>query len=250
MRLILTAFLLSVGGLVGVSVLSYDNTRGLRDAGRWVAHTQEVRGAIHGVESATAAVQGATLRYLLSGNEQQLGAYEMRRAAVAEHLDTLEALTADNPVQHRRMGVLRAHVDALLRSGREASAPRPAGPLTLAPQDSEAAPRVRAMAAAGQTIGAMQAEELRLLEARRHIVDNTADRSLLTLAGLSVATVILLVGAFIATRAEGRRRLRAEHEVRAINATLTSRVAELEWRTREVTELNDASEKLQSCHTT
>jgi diguanylate cyclase (GGDEF)-like protein len=248
-RLIVPAFLLAVACLAGVSVLSYDNTRALHQAGRRVAHTQEVRAGIEEVSGAMAAAQTAKLRFLLSGDERHLEQFDVDRGEVEVRLDRLEGLVADDPAQHFRLGELRTQVDDALRSARRAIVMRHAGALAPASVDSGSARTMRETAEIDRTIAAMQDHEARLLASRNELADATADRVLLTLGGLSFVTVALLVGAYLAARAEGRRRMQAERETRAANDMLTARVVELEWRTREVTALNEVSEMLQLCLT-
>src|SRR5690349_10948112 len=113
-RKILVAFGSGLLALVLTGIISYRNALQLLDTGRWVEHTHTVLRELDQVDLSIATVESAVRGYILTGDTSFLGPYEGNTAQVTSHLQNLKDLTADNPVQQRRLPLLESHVASKL----------------------------------------------------------------------------------------------------------------------------------------
>src|SRR5580658_2380969 len=75
--------------------------------GHWVIHTHDVRAELSQAETGLLEIESAERGYLLTGDQSLLKPYQDAEAGIAKNLDTLERLTADNPVQQKHIAELR-----------------------------------------------------------------------------------------------------------------------------------------------
>lgn len=74
----------------------------------WVRHTQEVLLELSTVESLLKDAETGQRGFLYTGESQYLAPYDAAVSALDSHLDSLAALTADNPTQKIRISSLRS----------------------------------------------------------------------------------------------------------------------------------------------
>ncbi len=96
--------------VVANTLLAFHSIQVLVDGEAWVTHTWQVIGQIDEVMAAVGKAGTGNLRFLLSGDEKDLQSFRTSQAELPGELDTLQTLTADNPVQQRATGELRAAI--------------------------------------------------------------------------------------------------------------------------------------------
>jgi signal transduction histidine kinase len=222
-----TALGAAVTILVGVFWLSFRNTERLIEDASWRQHTYQMIAEIHTLPVGLIDAQAGARGYLLTGDERSLAPYRSGRGEFALHLARLRALTADNPLQQRRLTAFEppanAELDALERAIARRHEPS-AGAVSPA---AVAADR-RAMADLRSRIAALEDEERRLLAERDLAMRRSVRRADLSLwAGLA-AGVALLAAAVLALRREIGERRQAEHALRRLNIRLESANGELD----------------------
>ena len=201
---------------IGLLILAYVGASSYRNAQReesdreWVAHTYQVLGTIDAVHAALADVESNQRSYVLTGDPVHLQGYEMRREGLSANLIELRRLTSDNPIQQSNMDELGRAMSARLdqmqsrivlwqKKGFEATA-------ESIKRDSGA----ELMAAIGDRLSAMRAEEQRLLKARRVAAEAASRNTRRAIAFGSLLAVGFLFISFLAVGRELRERKRAE----------------------------------------
>src|SRR5438445_6599739 len=113
-----TAAALTAAGLILllVSGLSYRNGRGFVETSEWVSHTHEVLQELEATLAAVANAQTTVRGYIITGEDTFLEPYHTAVREVREHLRRLRFLTADNPVQQRRLAALERVITEKLDS--------------------------------------------------------------------------------------------------------------------------------------
>jgi PAS domain S-box-containing protein len=209
--------------VLGSTALVAAGVRRERAAGAAVAHTHQVRSEVAAVLGRLADAETGQRGYLLTGRDSYLAPHTVARREIGTHLAALRALTDDNPRQQARVDTLErsaraklAYLDttvALHAGGRAADA------LGLV----ETGRGQRLMDEARRVAGAMDAEEQRLLDARRR-ADAAAQRRLYLYLGTGVGLALLaalvanvVLGHAVAVEAQARDALarRGEELARA-----------------------------------
>jgi methyl-accepting chemotaxis protein len=101
------ASLLLIGGIV------YSDMRTLVEESQWVTHTHDVIETLGEVFSSTREQELGMRGYLLTGNDEFLGAYRNGHAALPGALEKLSGLIADNDVQSQRLREMQTHIATL-----------------------------------------------------------------------------------------------------------------------------------------
>jgi signal transduction histidine kinase len=231
------------------SLGSIENNQG------WVEHTWQVIDQVERIMG-SAEDAGTSIRgYLLSGEESYLNPYQTATRELPPKLERFQTLTSDNRSQQNRIAEMRSVLKqrmSLLAQGiqmRRSGNRDMVQALTFLGMGNAEMDRLRRIA------NDMEAEERRLLAMRTATVKSSFLRARLTLAlatGLDLLLIVLIFGylsrertlRFTAeTAAQHLEWARQEteqkaEEVRALNATLESRVqqrtAELEITNREL----------------
>ncbi len=94
--------------------IAYLNIQVLRQNDQSVRHTHDVIMSLTELLSTTQDAETGQRGYLLTGDEAYLTPYEDAVGKLSSRLDTIEAMTRDNPVQQANVVLLRRHVDAKL----------------------------------------------------------------------------------------------------------------------------------------
>jgi signal transduction histidine kinase len=232
--------LLSAGFLVLVaisasSVLLVNKSRS--DAG-WVVHTIEVENQTNAVLLEIRRAESAARGYLLTRGPEFLSDYRDAAAAIRPHLDKLDSLTADNPLQVANVAKLRGAIDTRLGQFKQEMTVLESG-------DAAGAASLARKTAATDTsntirdVGdAMRVEENRLFEQRTTNADRSAQlASTVTIIG-SALVVLLAVISILLVRRSAQARDEAEARLRFNNlnleATVEERTADLRAANEEI----------------
>lgn len=220
MRLVGTFFaaVLAIAGLTAASLRALAMRR---ESSGWVTHTQDVRLSLERVLSLATDQESTQRAYLIAGREENLDRFAAADAALGKEVETLSALSRDNPRQQRRMEDLRTLLQGKTASLRQAMELRRRG-------DPGSAASVASGEAAGvmrdvrALVAQMSAEESALLDERLRQLSSAERWSFAVVVGGAAFLLLLASVAAIVVRGDLRRR---EEQVRD-----RARVAEYQER--------------------
>ncbi len=109
--------------LIGIAAASVDTVNRFADGAHWVDHTQQVIGELEMLTTQISLAESGQRGFLITNDERDLRSYQSSSSAIPMVLDSLQKLTADSPLQQRRIANLRIVMDrrlAMLRIGIEA----------------------------------------------------------------------------------------------------------------------------------
>src|SRR5439155_19162009 len=154
----------------------------------WVAHTQAVKTALETALRHVIDVETGARAFDATGNESFLKPYFDGEQAIGQDMEMLRHLTADNPAQQRRLGLLESQTKSKLElSANMVAAQRRSGTLSSLVTFLESKKRMDAIRA---TVLEMQAEETGLLDQRAGTAQAERRRTkLITCAGTLVGLV-------------------------------------------------------------
>lgn len=245
--------------LVLAGALTYLGVRTQHETSQWVVHTHEVLEEIEALAAELASAETAQRGYLLTGDRGQLQAMGRHAASTHRHLAKLQALTADNPPQQRRIERIRAAVERRLAMIDEVKGTWDAG------RRAEALSSIRtrsfgASTHVGRLLDEARAEERRLLAERLDRAERVAGGVGAATIGASLLAVALLVALYRAwlrytrrlvagqAKLEQSREQTREHAValEAANTRLEGIAGQLEARVeRRTRALADANVELE-----
>lgn len=159
--------------LLIIAAVSYKTTTDLIENERLVAHTHEVRTNLALILYHIADAQNGQRGYLIAGTDSYLDPFLEGASNVVSTLESVTRLTADNPVQQRRLATLRRLVDERIAASRETIEMRRA-------QGTEAAQKLfiaqgrDEMVQIRQILAEADREEAQLLEQRARESEDSA----------------------------------------------------------------------------
>jgi signal transduction histidine kinase/DNA-binding response OmpR family regulator/CHASE3 domain sensor protein len=190
--------------------VAYRNIQSLRESDEAIRHTHTVLIALDDLLSTVQDAETGQRGYLLTGGQAYLEPYDSAVARIGARMQTVTALTQDNPAQQANVAVLKRHVDAKLAELRETVTLRRnngiAAALAIVTSDRG---KIEMDAIRAQLNGMAQ-EELRLRTIR---LDDMAAASR---AAITTGIVTSLIGAgltiaiFIMMRLANRARVRQQ----------------------------------------
>ena len=215
-------FAISLFALAGLGWLSYQTTTNLVVTERWVAHAQEVIGALEEGRAILTDTETAERGYLLTGEDQFLKDFLEAQIQTKNWVDQFRRLTADNPEQQQRLNQLEPLISQRLgllnnriKLRQEQGLKSVTGAVAL--REGKIL-----MDQTRQEITAMREAESRSLSERQHAVQvSAAVNTSIILAGSALACVISLT-AFVVIRRDLKLRAQAESEVQATRTQLQS----------------------------
>jgi signal transduction histidine kinase len=237
------AAILLLGSLAGLRLVGYRNSSRLIESDRQIAHSQSILDALRDVYSTFQEAEGAQRGYLLSGDEQFLRAYRAAAEAIPHRIDSLAALIEADPHQSEQLRQMIPMLTAEERQLDEAiHQRRNAAAIDAQSQIENTARGTRSMAAIGQAIHRMQADEV--VTMRRHAMTAyaTSRRSLEWFLTLSIVDFALLAAGFVLLNRHMSRRQRAETRAARLNADLQRKNAELEVARGQMQQAKEAAE--------
>jgi PAS domain S-box-containing protein len=213
--ILLTAFL---------GILSWRSAQQAAQDADWVAHTHEVSTVLELMLRHLVDVETGGRGFAVTGNQQFLEPYKSGRSAVADDLEGLSHLVADNLDQSRRLVVLRREASDRIAAADALVALRLKS--ATVPGDAQLQPGKQLMDAARTTVEAMETEEKSLLTERAQRSRSARDFSNAAIElGSSLGAIFLAVAGFTLSREIGIS-ARARAKVSALNADLERRVAQ------------------------
>lgn len=227
------AFLIGVGAINAWLVLS------AREEAALVGHTVDVRTEASRLLEALIDAETGQRGYLLAGRQSYLDRHLAGMSAIEPSWSRLRALTGDNPEQQQRLAAMHPLVRGKIAELSQTTALAMAGRQSAALEVVRTDRGKRLMEGIRTQLAAIQAEEARLLDARRTAADRSGVLLLvLSIAGLGIAG--LLGAAAIASILRYARGLeQANTEVRSLNEGLEAIVAE------RTADLQAANEEIQ-----
>src|ERR1700733_9058457 len=116
-RTIQFGFAAVVAVLLVVCIVAYRSVITATTSARWAQHTNEVLEHLAKLRLATESIESGYRDFALSGVEAFLPLSRTEISVVAQEQKTLRALTADNPNQQRRLGVVADLTQQIIQRG-------------------------------------------------------------------------------------------------------------------------------------
>ena len=207
-----------------LAFLSWRAAHQAEDDAAWVAHTHEVSTALETMLRHLDDVETGARGFALTGSEPFLEPYKTGKYAVAQDLQTLRLLVADNSDQRPRLEPLQAEANARIESATNVVTMRQNQ--GKPPTEARMERGEQLMDAARSTIAAMEDTEKHLLEQRtqRARAATRFNISIIALGSL-LGVIFLSMAGFTVSREIGVS-ARARAQVNTLNAELEHRVAQ------------------------
>jgi len=230
---LLVGLVITVGALLVVrSTIQRTN-----DTSRQVVHTQEVLTALEQVLASAVSAEGGVERYFRAGDVRDADSWNGAQQIVARDLDRLATLTADNPIQQRRIAALRQEVStAIAALNASVAARRESGARGAAELDAANT----GLTSARERLREMRVEENRLLTERVQADQAAVQRLQVTAIG-----VVIGAGGLFAAFVWLLARDATTERQKATDLKQITKGLELEVDARAV-ELRDTNARLQS----
>ena len=168
--------------------------RSLVLASRWVDHSDWVLAQSHEVEKGVLQLESGLRGYVLTGDESFLAPYQQARTALPDQLATLDALTADNAEQQRRLGAIRESLGGWFAISGQVISARAAGGQA---QEMIGSGRVRRQThAVLEKLQAFDETEQRLRDVRSTVAVRRADVTEAAAGAMLVVLAVLLAWGF------------------------------------------------------
>ncbi|MEH2045389.1 sensor histidine kinase [Nostoc sp.] len=233
------SFVIAVAIMTGVGIISYLSLLQYRENAQWVTHTREVLEKTKEVMSQIKDAETGQRGYLLTGKERYLEPYRTATGEIAQKLQVLRQLTADNPNQQQRLDRLEPLIAkklVLIEQTINARSKNLESSLQIVQTDRGQ----QIMEDIRMLTTAMENEENQLLKQRSIKANASAHQTtLLTIFGSIIASVIVGFAAMI-TNQELVKRKRMENSLQKARDELEIEVS------KRTAELRNTNEELQT----
>jgi methyl-accepting chemotaxis protein WspA len=206
---------LGFGAIVAIIVallsVAYANFASLSTANGWDRHTLQVLLEANRIETALLQIQTSTRGFMLTGEESLTTVIAGEEQAVQRHLAAARKLTADNPAQQQRLQQLAPLMNTWITNvihpllDKRRALNRQVGVSQQVATSADVIGGAQALANARSIIGAVSAEENRLLALRTGESEKLRDTMTLLLvaggalaAGMATAIGAVLIRALVA----------------------------------------------------
>ena len=206
-----------------IAVLAYRSLEARAEASEAVAHTNEVQDQLHRFLSNVKGAETGQRGFLLTGDEHYLDPYHLAVSAIPANRETLRQLTADNPAQQQRLGVLEPLLAGKLAELAETIAAKRRGDHDGALAIVQSDRGKLEMDRIRETVEAMLAAEQNLLMQRTSEWEATVTWSsyVMLTSGVVLLLMIVLIGV-LASR--DFRAVESESWARRVQLSLTSQL--------------------------
>lgn len=206
--------------LFWLAIDSFLKTRNFVQSSRMVTHSFDVLYNTERLMTNIITIESSQRGYAITGNVELLQPYKISKEQVNINLVNLLSLTKDNPSQHERITLLKAHIKELLAFSSTA--------VNLRKQSFEAAQEANASMQGKrlldnirQIAGEIEAEENMLRKQRISMQNNYIEKFNYTFAGLLFATGVILVAVYAALNITLERRVTAGRKLQLLTAETT-----------------------------
>jgi PAS domain S-box-containing protein len=234
------AFLLAC--LVAIAIVSYPTLVRLREDNGWVEHSHEVIAMLQLVLASATDAEACERGYIITGRENELVSYQSATEHVGDALRKLRRVTADNPLEQRRLIVLEPVVAErmmVLQDGIKSRRKgfRQAKAVVSSGRAEQLQERI------GAIVTDMETTEQNLLAAREVRARRASTAARVVVVGGSALAVVIVGAGLLVIGAAFSASRRAEESLQESKDELEARVKE---RTSELAQANEslrASEK-------
>jgi PAS domain S-box-containing protein len=181
------AFISAIAILLVMGAFSYRSIGISTESDRWVQHTHEVLDNLQELRFAMEATASSVRGFVLTGNETYVERYSAAKSSAQQHETAVRGLTADNPIQQRKLPVLDALTTERFQNGDKIIALRRAQGLEATAEAIRTGRGLQITEELHALVGQFRDEELRLLALR----DADAKQR------LTQTQVILFLGIFL-----------------------------------------------------
>jgi len=187
-------FALALISVAVIGMTSYFSTKRLVETADWVTHTHVVLENLEGVLFGLKDAQSAARGYLVTGGEGFKTTYTWAKETASRKVRHVAELTVDNPVQQETLGDLSP-----LIFGRDGYFQQIEQTMDLRAKNGFDPAAIlengKNLQEIQKLIGSLQAEEFRLLRLRVDAARRSVTVTDRTIAGVTIASFLLLVGA-------------------------------------------------------
>ena len=183
--------------LLSVAFISYNNSEKFKETNQWVNHTQEVLYEFEQILVYCIDAETGERGYVITGNEKYLEPYRNASTKIYEHLNKVDVLTKDNPLQQKNIqpvreqaGRLTAALSASIDVRRTAGFEQ-ARQMVMTDQSKEALDKIR------NNIQRAKDIEEALLAKRKQASEEDARKFNLIFIALVVIIVIVLIIVYV-----------------------------------------------------
>jgi PAS domain S-box-containing protein len=214
------AFAVVVGLLLAIAVIAF-TARRLVGEYKAVQHTTEIMTELDAVLSGVTDAETGQRGFIITGDERYLAPYLTATGATEAHLQTLKALTNDDPRRRQLLSALMPVIAEKFSELRETIKLRREGPADAALQRIETGRGLRLMEEIRSLAATMKSQDRELLTTQSRRYAEQARQIFLALVSLTLATFLVLVGLIAET-------WRRSGEIQSTQSALRAQVAEHE----------------------
>jgi len=211
------AFAVVLAVLLVISIVAYRSVRASFDSAQWAQHTNEVLEHLANLRLRVENIENGYRDFALSGTDEFLQRSRANAALADNEQNALRALTADNPRQQRRLGIVADLLQRMVQRGdsiealRRARAREDASAVIRSAQDASLLEAFRIAARD------MEAEEQQLLRERKSAAANRfREAQVALILGSTLALLIAVVSGWQVARDRTERK-RAEEKLKRLN---------------------------------
>jgi len=246
-RSLLLTFVSALLVLAAVTFLSYRSMQSVREANRWVAHTQEVIASLETILSGVKDIAVGQQGFVMTDDQNYLKSYEEGISEETFNLDKLQKLTEGDADQQRRLQLLRRALDEYVNYSRQLISQTNPEHMDTSRGMIRKGDEIKLTAQVRNIAKEMLDVEYALLNQRSLEATGQLQSTQSAIFLLSFISLTMLFGSFIFARRDSSRREAAERATQEANEQLNLWVEELEKRNNEVGFLNEVIEVLQMC---
>ena len=211
------AFAVVLAVLLVISIVAYRSVRASFDSAQWAQHTNEVLEHLANLRLQVENIENGYRDFALSGTDEFLQRSRANAALADNEQNALRALTADNPRQQRRLGIVADLLQRMVQRGdsiealRRAPAREDPSAVIRSAQDASLLEAFRIAARD------MEAEEQQLLRERKSAAANRfREAQVALILGSTLALLIAVVSGWRVARDRTERK-RAEEKLKRLN---------------------------------